>query len=341
MQVYCVSLPLVILSLIISYLLLLESIRNQVGLEDKIRAQIHPKLVRTLPLLGRLPTLLYSIFVWLANNCYRRLSLRLTEWENHRTQRDFDKHRLVKTLLFELLNNFLSPFYIAFVLKDMRLLTKQVNTMLFMSLGLRKWVGTFAPNLKMLLASHEPFCQPHEKLVSVLKEMDITMLDTAHPMVLQVMEDYKEDTYVGVNEDYLALFVKFGFTLLFLINSPLSLVAFMVSNIVEWRVISYNLTRLCRRTPVSRTGNIGAWATAFRSLIYLAVLTNVALVYITAQHADAQEEAFICVAVSQLLLIAQHVLKQAVPSIPNSIKLAMAQDHSHFSRSRRSKLKQE
>lgn len=301
---------------------------------------MHPKLFRTLPLLSRLPTLLYPAFVWLANAGYRRLSERLTEWENHRTQRDFDKHRLIKMLLFEVLNNFLSPFYIAFVVKDMRLLTKQVNTMLFMSLGLRKWVGTFAPNLKMLLTSHEPFCHPDAKLVNVLKELDVAMLDTTHSMVLQVMEDYKEDTYVGVNEDYLALFVKFGFTLLFVINSPLSLLAFLMSNIVEWRVISYNLTRLCRRTAVSRTGNIGAWALAFRSLIYLAVLTNVGLVYITAQHGD-QDQAFVCVVASQLLLIAQHMLKQAVPSVPNSIKVAMAQDQSHFSKPKRAKRKQE
>ena len=321
-------------------MLLLESIRNQVGLEDKIRTQVHPKLVRTLPLLGRLPTLLYSAFVWLANNCYRRLSHRLTEWENHRTQRDFDKHRLIKILLFEVLNNFLSPFYIAFVLKDLQLLKKQVNTMLFMSLGLRKWVGTFTPNLKMLLTFHQPFCQPDKEMEKLLKELDITMLDTTHPMVLQVMEDYREDNYVGVNEDYLALFVKFGFTLLFVVISPLSLLAFMMSNIVEWRVISYNLTRLCRRTPVPRTGNIGAWVLAFRSLIYLAVLTNVGLVYITAQH-HGEDEALICVIVSQLLLIAQQVLKQAVPSIPNSIKVAMAQDETHLTQPKSSKHKEE
>lgn len=42
--------------------------------------------------------------------------------ENHRTQSQFDRHRVTKLVLFEFVNNFMSLFYIAFIIQDMELL---------------------------------------------------------------------------------------------------------------------------------------------------------------------------------------------------------------------------
>lgn len=50
--------------------------------------------------------------------------------ENHRTQSQFDRHRVTKLVLFEFVNNFVSMFYIAFIIKDMDMLRNQLATML-------------------------------------------------------------------------------------------------------------------------------------------------------------------------------------------------------------------
>lgn len=50
--------------------------------------------------------------------------------ENHRTQSQYDRHRVIKLVLFEFVNNFMSLFYIAFVLQDREMLKQQVATML-------------------------------------------------------------------------------------------------------------------------------------------------------------------------------------------------------------------
>ena len=42
--------------------------------------------------------------------------------ENHRTQSQFDRHRVTKLVLFEFVNNFMSLFYIAFYIQDMEML---------------------------------------------------------------------------------------------------------------------------------------------------------------------------------------------------------------------------
>lgn len=50
--------------------------------------------------------------------------------ENHRTQSQFDRHRVTKLVMFEFINNFMSMFYIAFVIQDMEMLKTQLATML-------------------------------------------------------------------------------------------------------------------------------------------------------------------------------------------------------------------
>lgn len=50
--------------------------------------------------------------------------------ENHRTQSQFDRHRVTKLVLFEFVNNFVALFYIAFIIRDMEMLKSQLATML-------------------------------------------------------------------------------------------------------------------------------------------------------------------------------------------------------------------
>ena len=50
------------------------------------------------------------------------LSVFFYDLENHRTQSQFDRHRVTKLVLFEFVNNFVSLFYIAFYIQDMEML---------------------------------------------------------------------------------------------------------------------------------------------------------------------------------------------------------------------------
>jgi anoctamin-10 len=52
-------------------------------------------------------------------NC---LSVLFNDLENHRTQSQYDRHRVTKMVLLEFVNNFMSFFYIAFYIQDMGML---------------------------------------------------------------------------------------------------------------------------------------------------------------------------------------------------------------------------
>ena len=80
--------------------------------------------------LAYLPSVVYSILVLVMNMKYLHLAHYLSERENHRTQEQFERHVVIKLILFEFVNTFLALFYIAFVLQDVPMLKSQLFTML-------------------------------------------------------------------------------------------------------------------------------------------------------------------------------------------------------------------
>lgn len=54
------------------------------------------------------------------NHNYLHLAHFLSEWENHRTQEQFERAVVSKLVLFEFVNTFLALFYIAFYLQVRR-----------------------------------------------------------------------------------------------------------------------------------------------------------------------------------------------------------------------------
>ena len=51
------------------------------------------------------------------NTAFRFIGVKLTNWENHRTDTEWDKYLVSKTFLFRFFNSYTSFFYIAFFKK--------------------------------------------------------------------------------------------------------------------------------------------------------------------------------------------------------------------------------
>lgn len=54
------------------------------------------------------------LFIMILGKVYERLALKLTQWEMHRTQTDFENNLIFKVFLFQFVNFYSSIFYIAF-----------------------------------------------------------------------------------------------------------------------------------------------------------------------------------------------------------------------------------
>eukprot|EP00494_Astrolonche_serrata_P003537 UN03544 len=64
------------------------------------------------------PTLAHSIFILILNTIYSRVATILTNWENHRTEHNYENSLVAKRFCFEFLDSFMPLFYIAFYQQD-------------------------------------------------------------------------------------------------------------------------------------------------------------------------------------------------------------------------------
>lgn len=112
-QLYCVSVPVIVLCLIAASTITI----SQFWVEDILLELYGPESYITL-----VPSICNSIWIALLPLAYSKFATYLTDLENHRTQSQYDRHRVNKLIVLEFVNNFLSLFYVAFVRQDLKLL---------------------------------------------------------------------------------------------------------------------------------------------------------------------------------------------------------------------------
>lgn len=118
---YCVSAPLCILCIVPAGILAI----SQFWLEAKVLEAVGPD-----SLLTWAPSIFEAIIVAVFSGKFEMLATWLTDRENHRTQAQYERHRVVKLIALEFVNNFLSLFYIAFWLRDINMVRSQLMTQL-------------------------------------------------------------------------------------------------------------------------------------------------------------------------------------------------------------------
>lgn len=118
---YCVSIPLCIICMIPAAILAI----SQFWLEAQVLEMVGPD-----SLLNWAPSIFEAIMVAVFSVQFEKLANWLTDRENHRTQAQYERHRVVKLIALEFVNNFLSLFYIAFWLQDINIIKSQLMTQL-------------------------------------------------------------------------------------------------------------------------------------------------------------------------------------------------------------------
>lgn len=118
---YCLSIPLCLICMIPAALLAV----SQFWLETKVIEMVGPDSWLTY-----LPSIFEAVCVAVFSGKFEVLANWLTDRENHRTQAQYERHRVVKLIALEFVNNFLSLFYIAFWLRDVNLVRSQLMTQL-------------------------------------------------------------------------------------------------------------------------------------------------------------------------------------------------------------------
>nr|XP_032824516.1 anoctamin-8 [Petromyzon marinus] len=77
-----------------------------------------------------LPKVLLAVIVTLLNDVYNSIAYWLNDRENYRLQTTYEAHLIIKLVMFQFINSYLSLFYIAFYLKDMKRLKEMLAALL-------------------------------------------------------------------------------------------------------------------------------------------------------------------------------------------------------------------
>ncbi|CAB1334725.1 unnamed protein product [Coregonus sp. 'balchen'] len=115
------------------------------------------------------------------------------------------------------------------------------------------------------------------------KRMIKTMGDRELPLSEQVKLEADMSTYLGTFDDYLELFLLFGYVSLFSCVYPLAAVLVVLNNVTEVYSDAFKMCKVFKRPFSEPAANIGVWQLAFEAMSVIAVATNCALIGMSPQ----------------------------------------------------------
>ncbi|XP_028640632.1 anoctamin-8 [Grammomys surdaster] len=141
-----VSLPLCLACLVSVFVLMLGCFQLQ---ELVLSVKGLPRLIRFLP------KVMLALLVSVSAEGYKKLAVWLNDMENYRLESTYERHLIIKVVLFQFVNSYLSLFYIGFYLKDMDRLKEMLATLLITRQLLQNVREVLQPHLYRRLGSGE------------------------------------------------------------------------------------------------------------------------------------------------------------------------------------------
>lgn len=267
MQMYCISYPVVFFCIIAAGYFALY----QFQIEDEVLHDFGPD-----SWLLYIPVIVQSVLIAIFSWAYEKLATFLTDLENHRTRSQYERHRVNKLMLFEIVNNFFSLFYIAFVLRDLN----QLKYQLMMQLIIFQIVCTAQEiGIPLLAVLRQKFTK------YIAEEMDDEKKEKIIDAARYEQSFYEAglDEYQSTYEDYLQMCTQFGYVVLFAAVAPFAAIGALINNIFALHIDIFKLCNIFKRPYARRAKNIGAWESAFELLSVLSIFSNCGLLYMQPQ----------------------------------------------------------
>jgi hypothetical protein len=237
----------------------------------------------------------------------------LNDYENHRTQDDYDNANILKQAMFTFVNSYVSFFYLAFVAGNqiMVLFGAQPTTE---CAGYSNCMTALSVNLNAVLianlvANNTAFFAPFiQRILNAISSWWLgseadgsNALDADHELKEYASQynDFESNgtdcSNAGMLADaYCGFFKQFGYLMLFLPAYPASATICLIANWIELQSDMQGFCSTLRTLPVG-AADIGSWQDVFSALIYVAVPVNCAVVIFTM---DALDEVILLLMVS-------------------------------------------
>ncbi|XP_059085679.1 anoctamin-7-like isoform X3 [Tigriopus californicus] len=228
------------------------------------------------------------ILIMSLGRVYEKLALRLTTWEMHRTQSEFDDNLTFKVFIFQFINFYSSIFYIAFF-KGRFVGYPGHYKHIFGNLRNEDCSNggcliELAQQLAVIMVGKQMINNAQEVLIPKMKAWWHHRKSSLQEIGESQMErDYKLVENEGLFQEYLEMVLQFGFITIFVAAFPLAPFFALLNNWVEIRLDAQKFVCETRRAVAERAENIGIWFKILDMLAQFAVITNAFLIAFTSE----------------------------------------------------------
>uniref|UniRef100_A0A8C2KD49 Anoctamin n=1 Tax=Cyprinus carpio TaxID=7962 RepID=A0A8C2KD49_CYPCA len=216
-------------------------------------------------------SMLNLLVILLLSRLYTYLAQILTRWEMHRTQTKYEDAFILKVFIFQFVNFYSSPVYIAFFKGRFVGYPGKYNTLL----GIRN-EDCGASGCLIELAQELLVIMVGKQVISNIQEFVLP-----EPGLSPWEANYQLLVCEGLFDEYLEMVLQFGFITIFVAACPLAPLFALINNWVEVRLDAQKFVCEYRRPVVERAQDIGIWLTILKFISYLAVITNAFLIAFT------------------------------------------------------------
>ncbi|XP_060540526.1 anoctamin-7-like isoform X1 [Pantherophis guttatus] len=231
------------------------------------------------------------VLILLMSQVYTSLADKLTRWEMHRTQTQHEDAFTFKVFIFQFVNFYSSPFYVAFF-KGSRFVgyPGQYGQLL----GMRN--EDCGPGGCLIELAQQLFIiMVGKQIVSNIQEFFVPKLKAWHQkrklakvrggQICQEPKRWEEDYELieceGLFEEYLEMVLQFGFITIFVAAFPLAPLFALLNNWVEIRLDAQKFVCEYRRPVAERAQDISVWFFLLEVLAQISVVVNAFLIAFT------------------------------------------------------------
>lgn len=179
-----------------------------------------------------------------------------------------------------------------------------------------------------IISKIKVFCCNFQVAKNEYDDLNIVHLSKDDPRIEQNKAESVLLEYNSTYEDYLEMYIQFGYVVLFASISPFSAVAALINNIIEIRIDAYKICCVFRRPFAKRAKNTGAWLLAFEAMIVMSIITNCGLLYLQPEIRNSPRPKDLIVMefviVEHVLLAIAWALNKGIPDRPWWVRVALA-----------------
>uniref|UniRef100_A0A671RR90 Anoctamin n=1 Tax=Sinocyclocheilus anshuiensis TaxID=1608454 RepID=A0A671RR90_9TELE len=228
--------------------------------------------------------------ILLMGQVYTALAEQLTKWEMHRTQTQYEDAFTFKVFIFQFVNFYSSPFYVAFFKGRFVGYPGHYGTLFGMrneDCGPGGCLIELAEQLCIIMVGKQLINNVQEFVIPKIKAWRQKRALSSVKKAQKAEEpkcweqDYELIPCEGLFDEYLEIVLQFGFITIFVAAFPLAPLFALLNNWVEVRLDAYKFVCEYRRPVAERAQHIGVWFIILEALSHVSVIVNAFLIAFT------------------------------------------------------------